>query len=150
MKSLLAYLGIRVRDIERSTKFYTELLGLKVIIPDHPNAVLQSRIVMLRDPKTGQQLELNWYPDGGQFGVPFVTGESLDHLGVRVEDVPAFLELAKRLGGKAADLRPYRDYPVHRHPEGNSAAYVEDPDGNILEVYDAPGYSIDDEFEGGY
>ena len=150
MKSLMAYVGIRVRDMDRSTRFYTELLGLNVVVPDHKNDRLNSRIVMLRDIKTGQQLELNWYPDGGQFGVPFVPGESLDHIGVRVEDVPAFLEAAKKVGGKVADLRPYRDYPYHKNPEGNLSAYVEDPDGNVLEIYDAPGYSLDDVFEGGY
>jgi len=150
MKRIMAYIGIRVRDMDRSMKFYSELLGLKTIIPEHKNDLLSSRIIMLRDEKTGQQLELNWYPDGGQFGVPFVPGESLDHIGVRVDDVPAFLEEAKRLGGKVADLRPYRDFPSHKNPEGNTAAYVEDPDGNILEIYDAPGYSIDDVFEGGY
>jgi len=136
--------------MDRATNFYTNLLGLVAIVPDHTNQQLGSRIVMFRDPKSGQQLELNWYPDGGQFGVPFVAGESLDHIGVRVEDVQGFLQAAEKLGGKVHDLRPYRDYPIHKYAEGNRAAFVEDPDGNILEVYDAPGDSIDDVFEGGY
>ncbi|HTS32940.1 MAG TPA: VOC family protein [Thermoplasmata archaeon] len=154
MKALLTYIGIRVRDMDRSTKFYAELLGLVPIVPDHANPKLQSRIVMLRHPKTGQQLELNWYPDGGQFGVPFVAGESLDHVGVRVDDVPGFLEAAEKLGGRVHDMTPYRDYPFHEYVEpgskGAKVGYVEDPDGNILEVYDAPGESLDATFDGGY
>jgi len=67
-----------------------------------------------------------------------------------VDDVAAFLKAAEALGGKVADLGPYRTFPIHQYAEGNSAAYVEDPDGNILEVYAAPGYSIDDAFDGGY
>jgi catechol 2,3-dioxygenase-like lactoylglutathione lyase family enzyme len=126
------------------------LLELTEVVPDHTNPELGSRIVMLRHPETGQQLELNWYPDGGQFGVPFVPGESLDHIGVRMEDVPAFLKWAEELGGKVAELHPYRAYLVHTYATGNTAAFVEDPGGNILEVYDAPGYSMEDPCEGGY
>jgi catechol 2,3-dioxygenase-like lactoylglutathione lyase family enzyme len=149
-QTLLTHLSLRVRDMDRSIKFYTDLLGLTAVVADHKNETLNSRVVLLRDSRTSQQLELNWYPDGGQFGVPFTTGESLDHVGVRVADVPAFVDAAERLGGKVADLRPFRDYPIHRFLEGNSMAFVEDPDGNILMVYDAIGYSLDEVFEGGY
>jgi catechol 2,3-dioxygenase-like lactoylglutathione lyase family enzyme len=148
--ALLAYIGIRVRDMDRSARFYSELLGLSPIAPDHRNGQLGSRIVLLRHPTTGQQLELNWYPDGGQFGVPFVPGESLDHIGVRVDDVPGFLAAAEQLGGKAHDMRPYRKFPVHEYPTGEKVAFVDDPDGNVLEVYDAPNEPIGAAFEGGY
>jgi catechol 2,3-dioxygenase-like lactoylglutathione lyase family enzyme len=150
MSALLVYVGLRVRDIDRSTLFYSTLLGLTPVSPDHRNEQLGSRIVLLRHPVTGQQLELNWYPDGGQFGVPLVPGEALDHIGVRVDDVPAFLREAQQRGGTIHDMRPYRGFPYHEYPTGERCAFVDDPDGNVLEVYDAPGERIDAAFEGGY
>lgn len=134
IKTLLTYTGIRVRDKDRSTRFYPELLGLVPSYQDHTIEETGSRAAMLRHPRACHQLELNRYSEGGQFEIPFVASESLDHLGVRVEDVPALLESAERLGGKVHDMRPYRNFPCHKSPEGSTVGYVETPDGNILEV----------------
>ncbi len=62
----LRYFGIRVTDLERSLRFYTELLGLKKAgLGDmSKNGGGRGTWVLLIDEKSGQQLELNWYPKG--------------------------------------------------------------------------------------
>ncbi|MCI4334485.1 MAG: VOC family protein [Thermoplasmata archaeon] len=147
---LVTYFGLRVTDFERSTLFYTTILGFEPVTPARVNAELHSRNVMLRHPRTGQQLELNWYPPGGQFGVPFVAGEALDHIGVRVPDVPRVLEKAHAIGCEPADLRPFREFPFHTGPNGIRLAYLLDPDGNQIEVYDVASMSVDAPFYGEY
>jgi len=147
---LVTYVSIRVRDMDRSARFYTELLGFEKVgeVRSHPK--IGSKILMMRHPRTGEQLELNWYPDGGQFGVPFVNGEALDHIGVRVADVPALIERARAFGSVPADLRPVWDYPYNIGDDGLRVAYLLDPDGNQIEIYDIRGLSVNAPFGGQY
>ena len=147
---LVTYVGIRVRDIDRSARFYTELLGMEPIDGVRVHPELNSKTMILRHPRTGAQIELNWYPSSGQFDVPFVTGEALDHIGVRVPDLPALIERARALGSEPADLRPFRDYPYHTEANGLRIAYLLDPDGNQVEVYEIPGLSVDAPYNGEY
>lgn len=34
-----------------------------------------------RDEQSGQQLELNWYPETSRFNVHYQVGEGVDHIG---------------------------------------------------------------------
>ncbi|HTS32945.1 MAG TPA: VOC family protein [Thermoplasmata archaeon] len=147
---LVTYVAIRVTDFERSLRFYTSLFGFEAVgtVRSHPR--LGSKIVMLRNPRTGQQLELNWYPPGSRFGTPYVAGEALDHIGVRVPDLPKVIEKARELGSVPVDLRPFLDLPFQNEAEGIRVAYLQDPDGNQIEVYDIAGLSVDAPFGGGY
>ncbi len=70
---------------------------------------------------------MNWYPPGSKFAVPYVPGEGLDHIGFQVEDVEAsYRELLAR-GATETGVGP-------SDTEGWQA-YVEDPDGNWIELY---------------
>lgn len=147
---LATYLGIRVTDFERSQRFYTSLFGFEAVgeVRSHPR--LGSKILMLRHPRTGQQLELNWYPPGCRFATPYVGGDALDHIGVRVPDLPKWIEKARELGSVPVDLRPFLDFPFQNEAEGIRVAYLQDPDGIQVEVYDIAGLSTDAPFDGGY
>jgi catechol 2,3-dioxygenase-like lactoylglutathione lyase family enzyme len=93
--------GIRVTDLERSVAFYTRLLDLMEL----KGAVdADSGYVLFKDRRSGQRLGLNWYDEPSQFWSPYVPGEGLDLLEVRVRDVPALLER----------LRPQGILPVNR------------------------------------
>ena len=63
----LVYTGLRVRDIERSLRFYTEILGMEVV--DHLESYEPTRgkAVTLRSPGSSQLMELNWYEHGSRF-----------------------------------------------------------------------------------
>ncbi len=150
--------GIRVTDFDRSVEFYNFLLDLVELkrVRDEYSAY-----VLFRDRRSGQRLELNWYSEKSPFYTPFVAGEGLDHLEVRVRDVATTLarlrsrgvhsvnrELAvntaavKELGEVdprfMADLR--EDVWVSG---GHHIAYVPDPDGNLICLYDHPEEDFD-------
>jgi catechol 2,3-dioxygenase-like lactoylglutathione lyase family enzyme len=108
-----AHMLLKVSDIERSKKFYIDLLGFK-----------------LRQAKP--------LADGRPF-VPFLQGLALtsggpqsspqiDHIAFKAKDVPA---IAKRL--KAANVKFDRD--LHDGLYGLTI-YIFDPDGNMIELYD--------------
>ena len=60
----LSYVGIRVRDIERSPRFYTSLYALREVSRDDNRPGGSGVYVLLREKRSGQKLELNWYPEG--------------------------------------------------------------------------------------
>ena len=39
------------------------------------------------DEQSGQQLELNWYPETSRFNVHYQVGEGVDYIGFWVDDV---------------------------------------------------------------
>ncbi len=121
----LIYFGIRVTDLERSSKVYVDGLGLvKLRGGRMPHG---GRRVLLEDPGTGQRLELNWYPPESPYAAPYVPGEGLDHLGFSTGRAA---EVARRLeahGGRIA-LTPTDRLGVREN------FYVEDPDGNWVEL----------------
>jgi lactoylglutathione lyase len=123
----LSYCGIRVTDLERSLKFYTELFGLKEVARGDRTKYGAGVYVLLRDPKSRQKLELNWYPEGSRYGVPYVVGEGLDHIAFKVDDVTKTYEILVSRGAGPTEIAP----SVY----GGWSAYVKDPDGNWIEIY---------------
>jgi lactoylglutathione lyase len=96
----LEYVGIRVTNLERSLKFYTELLGLKEVGKGDFTKYEAGIWVKLKDEKSGQHLELNWYPKGSHFDVPHVAGKGLDHIRFAVDNIE---ETYKKLLEKGAE-----------------------------------------------
>lgn len=121
----LIYFGIRVTNLERSVRFYVDGLGLAKLRGGRmPHG---GRRVLLVDRGTGQRLELNWYPLDSPYAVTYTSGEGLDHLGYstgRAEEMAHRLELT---GGRIV-LRPSDSLGVRQN------YYVEDPDGNWVEL----------------
>ena len=79
------YFGIRVRNMNRSLRFYTRVLGMKVV---HRGAMLHGGIfVHLKQPGSAQRLELNCYPSKNRFYEKYRPGTEMDHLGFWVDDV---------------------------------------------------------------
>jgi len=123
MKSRFYYAGIRVRDLKRSINFYTKAFGMKVVARGTmPHG---GKYVHLVTPGTRMRLELNWYPKGSRFYVPYRKGEELDHLAFVVDDVKAAFKVVTRAGAKVA-VDP-------DHSEGTEV-YVKDPDGVWIEL----------------
>jgi lactoylglutathione lyase len=121
----LIYFGVRVTDLERSLRFYVEGLGLGVLRRGRlPHG---GRRVLLADRKTGQRLELNWYPLGSPFAVPYVPGEGLDHLGYSTGHGADLAHRLEEYGGKIV-LSPSDPNGVRQN------FYVTDPDGNWVEL----------------
>ena len=123
MKSRFYYAGIRVRNLKRSIDFYTKLFGMKVAARGTmPHG---GKYVQLVTPGTRMRLELNWYPTGSRFYVPYRHGEEMDHLAFIVDDVREAYKSFVRRGVKVA-VDPERS-------EGTEV-YVKDPDGIWIEL----------------
>ena len=149
----LGDVGIRVTDLARSLKFYTEVLGLEEIQRAGDE---DSTYVLLRDRHSGQRLELNWYAESSPFAAPYTLGEALDHFEVRVMSVPEVLERLRALGMQPATRTLWANRRVveelRKDPKmaelmekdmwtsksGHRIVYVQDPDGIFLCLYDHP------------
>lgn len=132
----VSYFGIRVTDLEKSVKFYTEVFGMMQVRAGDFIRAGGGKYILLRDPVSGQRLELNWYPGGSEFATAYEPGEGLDHIGVKVDDVAAKLkELAAKglevvpIPGALGEQKLSPDFTLH-------IGFVKDPDGNWIGLYD--------------
>ena len=119
---MLEYTGIRVRDLDRSLRFYTEGLGLRA----GPKGRMAAGGIWqeLHDPDSGAVLELNYYPGEPQYR----EGDELDHLGFQVVDLDASIQRLTALGA-CVRIRPFLD-------AGTRLAFLSDPDGVWIELYE--------------
>lgn len=131
----LRYTGIRVRELERSLRFYTGALGLKEVRRGDLRSFGLGVWVLLEDPRSHQRLELNWYPRSSSYGKRFVPGDGLDHIGFLLGRVSA-----SRLGSEYRRLLRAGAGRTEITPEvsGGWVANVTDPDGNWVEIFRWP------------
>jgi len=127
----LEVVGLRVTNMQRSLRFYTKVLGLKVVARGDTRGWGGGIWVRLEDPRTRRNVELNWYPRNSMFYTRYALGEGVDHLDFSLGSVPrSTLEtLHRRLLRSGA--RPTRYSPATT--EGWMAS-VRDPDGIWITV----------------
>lgn len=121
-----AYVGVQVRDLDRSVDFYCSLLGMRLRqrekVPETGGE--WAELVSLGSP---QVLELNWYPEASEhFPDRYRLGNELDHLAFDCDDADAaYRELLAQ--GVTPALPPFTegDYRL---------AFVQDPDGIWIEL----------------
>jgi lactoylglutathione lyase len=119
------YTGIRVKDLKRSIKFYTETMEMKEVRRGKMEA--GGIWVELKSEGSDHPLELNYYPPGSKFFEKYVSGSELDHLAFSCDDVRESYKRALA-GGAAPAVEPW--------DEGNSTlAFVRDPNGVWIELH---------------
>jgi lactoylglutathione lyase len=119
------YTGIRVRDLEKSIKFYREALGFHVIFRAKMTTH-EGTYVQMTTPTGKQILELNYYPETSKFYEEYLNGSELDHLGLYVSNVREQYKRLVELGCEAA-VEPFN--------QGSWVlAFVKDPNGIWLEL----------------
>jgi lactoylglutathione lyase len=115
---------IRVGDLDRSIKFYTEVLGMKLLRrKDYPDGKFTLAFVGYGDESDHTVLELthNWDTES------YDLGNGFGHVAVEVEDAYKACDEVKNLGGKVT-----REAGPMKH--GSTViAFVEDPDGYKIE-----------------
>ena len=124
----LLHTMLRVGDLQRSVKFYTEVLGMKLLrTTDRPEQKYSLAFVGYGSEDNTAVLELTYnygvdkYEMGGAFG----------HIAIGVPDVSAACERVRASGGKVTrEAGPVKG--------GTSViAFVEDPDGYKIEFIES-------------
>jgi len=115
---------LRVGDLDRSLRFYTEVLGMRLLRKnDYPDGKFTLAFVGYGDESDSAVLELtyNWGVD------KYELGNAYGHVAIAVDDAYKACEEVKRRGGKVT-----REAGPMKH--GSTViAFVEDPDGYKIE-----------------
>ncbi|MBS1136894.1 MAG: lactoylglutathione lyase [Proteobacteria bacterium] len=116
---------LRVGDLERSLRFYTEVLGMRLLRrKDYPDGKFTLAFVGYQDEAEGAVLELthNWDTDRYDLGTGY------GHVALEVDDAYRACEDIKRRGGVVT-----REAGPMKH--GTTViAFVQDPDGYKIEL----------------
>jgi len=116
---------LRVGDLDRSVKFYTEVLGMKLVrTTDRPDQKYSLAFVGYDDEEKAAVLELTY-----NYGVDrYELGTAYGHVALAVPDAAKACADVKRRGGKVTrEAGPVKG--------GTTViAFVEDPDGYKIEL----------------
>ncbi|MFC7400544.1 lactoylglutathione lyase [Chelatococcus sp. GCM10030263] len=116
---------IRVKDLDKSIKFYTELLGMQLLRrEDFPEGKFTLAFVGYGPEETNTVVELtyNWGHEGYELGTGF------GHLALGVKDIYKVCSALEAQGAKIP--RP----PGPMKHGTTHIAFVEDPDGYRIEL----------------
>lgn len=115
---------LRVGDLERSIRFYTEVLGMQLLRrKDYPEGKFTLAFVGYGSEADSAVIELthNWGVDRYELGTAY------GHIAIQVEDIHAACNRVRALGGKVT-----REPGPMKHGTTN-LAFVEDPDAYRIE-----------------
>jgi len=121
----LLHTMLRVGNLERSIKFYTQILGMELLRQkDYPDGKFTLAFLGYGDEKHHTALELtyNWDTDS------YDLGKGFGHLAIEVDDVHLAAEKIRAQGGKI--LRE----PGPMNAGTTLLAFVADPDGYEIEL----------------
>ena len=124
----LLHTMLRVGDLERSIKFYTEILGMTLLRrKDYPDGKFTLAFLGYGDERDTTAIELTYNWDTDQYDL----GNGFGHLAIEVDDVYRAAEDIRAAGGR-----------IIREPGPMNAgttiiAFVADPDGYQIELLGA-------------
>jgi lactoylglutathione lyase len=117
----LLHTRYRVNDLERTVKFYREVLGLQEV--RRHRSPRGSELVFLKAPESEELIEICYFPDSG----PVQVQPDLTHLAFEVDSLEAFGKHLEKFG-----LR-YSDGPTYK-PDGSGFAFIDAPEGYEIEL----------------
>lgn len=121
-RTTIGHVHLKVSDLERAERFYVDLLGF------HVTARYGTDAVFLSAGDNHHDLALNtWESKGGSPPPPGTTG--LFHVAIRVPTRRNLAEMLVRLRDAGVGLTGASDHLV------SEALYLQDPDGNGIEIY---------------
>lgn len=116
---------IRVIDLDKSIKFYTDILGMKLLRKkDYPDGKFTLAFVGYNNESEDAVIELthNWDTD------KYELGNAFGHIAIEVDDVYQACDEMKKSGGKIIrDAGPM-------NAGTTIIAFIEDPDGYEIEL----------------
>ena len=114
---------VRVKDIEKSLAFYTDVLNMKL---DHKKRLEDCWLYFLTDEENTCQIELTYNdetPDGG-----YELGSGFGHFAFSVDSLDEFTDKINKLGYS------YLYPPFDLNGKGSKIAFINDPDGYEIEL----------------
>lgn len=116
---------LRVGDLDRSIKFYTEVLGMKLLRQkDYPDGKFTLAFIGYGDEAANTVIELTYNWDTDKYDL----GDGYGHIAIEVDDVYHAADEIEKRGGKI--LRAAG--PMNAGT--TIIAFVEDPDGYPIEL----------------
>ena len=117
----LLHTRYRVNDLERTVKFYREILGLQEV--RRHKSPRGSELVFLKAPKSDEEIEICHFPGSNSVSVQ----PDLTHLAFEVDSLDEFASHLARHGLK------YSDGPT-TSSSGTTFAFVDAPEGYEIEL----------------
>ena len=125
---MFVHASIRTSDMEKTIDFYTRLLGL-ALLSRREIEQTNAEIAFLQDPRgEGCTLELTFYHNQKKFTQPEYEERLFDHLAFEVTD------MNKTIAALRKEKVTITDEPYKLGPDGPVIAFVEDPDGSLIEL----------------
>ncbi len=115
----------RVSDLERTIKFYKNVLGLEEL--RRHKSPRGSELVFLKAPESEELIEICCFPASG----PVQVQPDLTHLGFEVDSLEGFGRHLAALGLKFSDGPNVR-------PGGGGFAFIDAPEGYEVELLELP------------
>lgn len=117
----LLHTRYRVNDLDKTVKFYTEILGLEVV-REHTSP-RGSKLAFLKAPESNELIEICHFPNSG----PVEVQEDLTHLAFLVDSLEEFGKHLEKHG------LSYSDGPTVK-PDGSGFAFIDAPEGYEIEI----------------
>jgi len=117
----LLHTRYRVNDLERTVKFYKDVLGLEEV--RRHKSPRGSELAFLKAPQSEETIELCFFPSSG----PVQVQPDLTHLAFQVDSLVEFEKHLAKCGLK------YSDGP-HIKENGGGFAFIDAPEGYEIEL----------------
>ena len=114
---------VRVKDIEKSLAFYTDVLNMKL---DHKKRLEDCWLYFLTDEENTCQIELTYNDETPEVG--YELGSGFGHFAFSVESLDEFTDKINKLGYS------YLYPPFDLNGKGSKIAFINDPDGYEIEL----------------
>ena len=114
---------VRVKDIEKSLAFYTDVLNMKL---DHKKRLEDCWLYFLTDEENTCQIELTYNDETTEGG--YELGSGFGHFAFSVESLDEFTDKINKLGYS------YLYPPFDLNGKGSKIAFINDPDGYEIEL----------------
>jgi len=120
--------SIRTSNMDRSIDFYTRLMGLKLLSRREIKQT-NAEIAFLQDSEEkGARLELTYYRNQKKFIQADYEERLFDHIAFEIKD------MNKTISKLRSEKVTVTDEPYRLGPAGPLIAFIEDPDGTLIEL----------------
>jgi len=128
---MFTHTSIRTSNMDKSIDFYTRLLRLK-LLGRHEIPQNNAEIAFLQDPEgKGARLELTLYRDQKKFIQAEYEDRLFDHLAFEVKNMEETISAMRK------EEVTITDEPYRLSPAGSLIAFIEDPDGTLIELIES-------------